>query len=146
PAGMLAASGAAAPGPAGVWPMITFMGSSFLAFALQHRCYIRGAWQAPGGAAADHAAPRGRRPDGLAARPGQSGEPKQGQGSALKPARGPCPLDPHQRRSLWDPSILFGGEGGGLGPVWAAAIAPAFASAMAAAQTGLGPPSRAPNK
>jgi hypothetical protein len=27
--------------------------------------------------------------------PGQSGERKEGQGSALKPARGPCPLDPH---------------------------------------------------
>src|SRR5208282_6638746 len=70
---------------------------------------------------------------------------KQGQGSALKPARGLCPLDPHQRRSLWDPSILFGAREGGAGPAWAVAIAPAVAGAMAAAQASLAPPSRAPN-
>src|SRR5580704_3813880 len=33
---------------------------------------------------------------------------KEGQGAALKPARGPCPLDPHQRRSLWDGAIRVG--------------------------------------
>src|SRR5208282_3737711 len=70
---------------------------------------------------------------------------KQGQGSALKPARGLCPLDPHQRRSLWDPSILFGAREGGAGPAWAVAIAPAVAGAMATAQAGPAPPSRAPN-
>ena len=35
PAGRLAVPAAAAPGAAGFWPMITFMGSSFLAMALQ---------------------------------------------------------------------------------------------------------------
>src|SRR5208282_578702 len=66
---------------------------------------------------------------------------RQGQGSALKPARGLCPLDPHQRRSLWDPSILFGAREGGPWPASAAAIAPATAGREA----GPGPPSRAPN-
>ncbi len=56
--------------------------------------YIRGAWQAPGGAAADHAATRGRRPDGFAATPGQSGERKE------RP-RGLCPLDPQQSHRPW---------------------------------------------
>ena len=46
--------------------------------------------------------------------------PKQGQGSALKPARGLCPLDPHQRRSLWNPSIGSGEREGGPGSAWAA--------------------------
>ena len=42
------------------------------------------------------------------------GRREQGQGAALKPARGLCPLDPHQRRRPLE-SIHFGcGEGGAV--------------------------------
>ena len=43
------------------------------------------------------------------------GGAEEGQGSAPGPRRGLCPLDPHQRRSLWDPSILVGGRKGDWG-------------------------------
>jgi hypothetical protein len=52
--------------------------------------------------------------------PGQSGERKEGQGSALKPARGLCPLDPQQRQRPLQSIHWSGCEGGGRTPqsVW----------------------------
>src|SRR5208282_2320123 len=75
---------------------------------------------------------------------GGAGRMKEGQGAALKPARGLCPLDPHQRRAFGIHSFGWGEGGGCLGPVWAAVIAPA----IAAAQTGPRhpPPSPQPTK
>jgi len=81
-----------------------------------------------------------KRQEARAGVPNPPDEPKEGQGAALKPARGRCPLDPRQRRGLWTPSILIEARQGGLGQPGLPRSHRPTAGVNAAAQAGPVPP------